>query len=74
MKIFLEDDFGARKEIPVDALTSFCASEHAVECANCHRWCLDENAMEDEKGRRWYCGTACNYEYRLDRFDYFYGG
>lgn len=64
MKILLVDDFGSAKELTVDALTMFAASEHAVECVNCHKWRLDEHAIQDDPGWLWFCGPECFEEHR----------
>ena len=67
MNILLTDDLGNKKEfLDHDPATPFIPSEHAVECRMCKKWVLDEDAIEDEKGR-FYCSVDCYGESRVER-------
>lgn len=74
LKITIHDDFGATKELTVDPFIRFCASEHAIQCAECHQWRLEEHAIEDEKNGLWYCSPEHRSEYHASWREFYYGG
>ncbi len=73
MVIILIDDLGNKAEFPdIDPPTPFIPTEHAVQCAWCHKYVLDEHAEEVpgptlKHPSKWYCADGCRGEANYER-------